>query len=480
MKFRPRLIWLSVVLVALVASYVLGFLRGKPKEAKPEANEVHARLLRDVLDLVDKKYASELSEERKRKLVEDMLDNGLRRLDRHASFLSAQDYGRIRDQDQGQFTGIGIEIASGSGDKANPQIIRLMPGGPAAKAGVQTGDVLIRINGKPTTGLPMAEVRGLLRGDSGEVITLTVRHPGAPNPVDVAVVRTVIKVPSIVGERPQSESQVPEHFFLDNSRKIAYLRVTDFTTSTASELRKTIEPLQDQGLRGLILDLRDNPGGLLKAAVEVADLFLTEGVIGRVQGRSREEEVYRAKPEETLLLPPEEYPLVVLINRDSASASELVAAALQDHKRAVLVGERTFGKGSVQTTFTLPGNRGALKLTTAFYQRPNGKNIHRFPDSKETDAWGVLPDPGLEVALTTKEHEQYRAHRRSRDVLPGAGDGKGPAALVPASAIGLLGSPDGAGLLLTVSAFRATGGERNPYVDRILEKALTHLRSQIQ
>jgi carboxyl-terminal processing protease len=153
----------------------------------------------------------------------------------------------------------------------------------------------------------------------------------------------------------------------------------------------------------LILDLRFNPGGLLKTAVEVADLFLTEGIIVSTRGRDQEPEIYKAKDAGTLMLPPEKFPMVVLVNKYSASASEIVAAALQDHGRAVVIGERTFGKGSVQNVIEMENHTSALKLTTASYWRPSGKNIHRFPDAKDSDEWGVKPNSGFEVPLTLEE-----------------------------------------------------------------------------
>ena len=179
-----------------------------------------------------------------------------------------------------------------------------------------------------------------------------------------------------------------------------------------------LEELKKQGIRGLVLDLRTNPGGLLRSAVEICRMFLRDGRIVSTKGRNQQEETYDARMD-LLLMPGEEVPMAVLVNSLSASASEIVAAALQDHKRAVVVGERTYGKGSVQNIIEMEGNTSALKLTTASYWRPSGKNIHRFPDSKDADEWGVRPDKGFEIPMDDNERLAYHNYRLDR-VVPGA------------------------------------------------------------
>jgi carboxyl-terminal processing protease len=178
-------------------------------------------------------------------------------------------------------------------------------------------------------------------------------------------------------------------------------------------MEAALESLQKDGMKALVLDLRFNPGGLLQAATAIADLFIESGVIVSTKGRNTEEQVVRAHKEGTF----SGFPMVVLVNRYSASASEIVSACLQDHKRAIIVGERTWGKGSVQNVIELDSGKSALKLTTASYHRPSGKNIHRFPNSKESDEWGVMPDEGFKVQLDAKEMEAYLDYRRERDVL---------------------------------------------------------------
>src|SRR5262249_54107403 len=171
--------------------------------------------------------------------------------------------------------------------------------------------------------------------------------------------------------------------------------ITSFIQNTAEELKKALVELKAEGLRGLVLDLRDNPGGLLGAAVEISDMFVSEGLIVSTKGRNTVSKTYEAQKDATF----EDFPVVVLVNQNSASAAEIVSACLQDHKRAKVVGQRTYGKGSVQNIIELEDGNSVLKLTVATYQRPSGKNIHRFKNAKPSDEWGVSPDPGLEVKL---------------------------------------------------------------------------------
>ncbi len=330
-----------------------------------------------------------------------------------------------------------------------------MPGTPAYEAGVLAGDLIVKIDGKSTESLRMSEAVDLIQGDPGQAVTLTVLHEGAKEPVDIAITRAIIVVPSVLGDRRKADNPKEWDFMLDPASKIGYIRLTNFSKTAAKEMRDAIEELQRQGVRGLILDLRNNPGGLLKAAVEISDLFLTEGRIVSTKGRNHKEEVYDAKPDGTLLLPAQRYPMAVLINKYSASASEILSAALQDHKRAVIVGERSYGKGSVQNIIEMhEGNSpSALKLTTASYWRPSGKNIHRFPDSKDSDEWGVKPDDGFEVPMKDEERLEYMMHRSERDIFRSKP------------------KPE--------DAPKKDAKDKKPFVDRVLEKAVEHLKKEI-
>jgi carboxyl-terminal processing protease len=243
--------------------------------------------------------------------------------------------------------------------------------------------------------------------------------------------------------------------FLDHDSKIGYLRLTSFSETAAKEMKDAVEKLQADGVRGLIVDLRNDPGGLLSAAVEISDLFLTDGPIVTIKGRNDKERTYDAKEPGTLLVPAEKYPIAILVNKYSASASEILAAAMQDHGRAVIIGERSYGKGSVQNVIRMnEGDQGtgALKLTTASYWRPSGKNIHRFPDSKDSDEWGVKPNPGFEVALTDEERLEYLRERNRRDIVRGKD--------APRSA--------------------KVDKDNKPFDDKVLQKAVDHLKGEIK
>jgi carboxyl-terminal processing protease len=336
-----------------------------------------------------------------------------------------------------------------------------MVGTPAYEAGVMAGDVILKIDGKATDHLRMSDAVDLIQGEPGTKVVLTVLHEGGKEPVDVPITRAIIKVQSVLGDRRKPGNKEWD-FMLDRENRIGYIRLASFSKTSTAELRAAVEGLEKDDVRGLILDLRNNPGGLLRAAVEVADLFLNDGVIVSTKGRNHKDEIYRAKLQGTLLSEPgREVPMVVLINKYSASASEIVAAALQDHKRAVVAGERSYGKGSVQNVILMENDTSALKLTTASYWRPSGKNIHRFPDKKDFEAakidpdeWGVKPTPGFEVSMKDEERLAYMADRAERDVVrdkpkPPAKDKK------------------------------AAGKPKKPFVDRVLQKALEHLKTKI-
>ena len=200
---------------------------------------------------------------------------------------------------------------------------------------------------------------------------------------------------------------------VDEKEKIAYIRLDSFARNSAEEVHEVLVKLQKEGMRGLVFDMRFNPGGLLTAATAIADYFISSGVIVSTKGRNTEEQVVKAHRAGTF----SGFPMVILVNRYSASASEIVSACLQDHKRAIIVGERTWGKGSVQNVIELEGGKSALKLTTASYHRPSGKNIHRFPKSTEKDEWGVMPDEGFNIKMTNEEIGELFESRRKREVI---------------------------------------------------------------
>src|SRR5439155_21780579 len=231
-----------------------------------------------------------------------------------------------------------------------------------------------------------------IQGEPGQKVVLTVLHEGSKKPEDIAISRAKILIESVLGDQRLEENLKQWDFMLDKVNKIAYIRITQFTETTVKELTEVVDQLQKDGVKGLVLDLRTNPGGLLTAAIEVSELFLPPGTrVVSTKGRNEQEKAYDAqRPKRSSGGRYPSYPIAVLMNRYSASASEIVAGALQEAGRAMIVGERSYGKGSEASVMLLGGGTSALKLTTAtYYVGKNEKNIHRFPNSKEEDQWGV-------------------------------------------------------------------------------------------
>jgi carboxyl-terminal processing protease len=415
--------WNLAWLVGLPCVVVLGLLvshQAPSREKEPDYELV--RLVVEVLAEVDKNYVRDLTPEQKRKLVEDMINGGLEKLDPYSGYFNAAEFKQFTRNSEGNFGGIGIQLGIDRLTGAL-QVISPMVGTPAYEAGVLAGDLIVKIDGKTTENMRMNDAVEMIQGEPGKPITLTVLHEGSKEPIDLPMKRGKIEIHTVLGESRKPDDPKSWNYWIDRDRKIGYVRLVQFNEDTAKHLREAITQLEQEGMTGLVLDLRDNPGGLLSSAVEVSDMFLTQGPIVSTKDRHGEGKTYEAHASGTLLEPAGAHPMAVLVNKNSASASEIVSAALQDHKRAVVVGERSFGKGSVQNIIRLPREdsdpRAALKLTTASYWRPSGRNIHRHPDSKETDDWGVRPDAGCEVALKDDERLQFLIARRNRDIVHG-------------------------------------------------------------
>jgi carboxyl-terminal processing protease len=376
------------------------------------------KLVVDVLDEVQQKYVKDLDGDKMRDLVENMVTLGLERLDPHSSFINQEEYKQFQKQSKGRFGGIGIRIGI---DRNTGMILVESPmvGTPAYEAGVMAGDLIVKVNDQATDGMPMKKVIESIQGEPGSKVKLTVLHEGAKTPSDIDIVRAEIAVDSVLGDQRMKNNLKEWDFWIDPDTKIAYVRVSAFTETTTAELTKVVAGLQKAGMAGLVVDLRGNPGGLLRSAVEVSSLFLPEGkIVVSTKGRNNQkDETFLSRSVSPSVDTSKPYPLVILINRFSASASEIVAAALQDHLRAIIIGERSYGKGSVQNIIPMEANTSALKLTTASYWRPSGKNIHRFPESKEDDEWGVRPSDNFEVKLTDEERIDYAKGRRDRDII---------------------------------------------------------------
>jgi carboxyl-terminal processing protease len=344
--------------------------------AKPETYHM-LELFGDVLTTVDNQYVTPVDD---KKLIQSAIDGMLTSLDPHSNYLNPEDYKDMRDQTRGEYGGLGLEVTSEDGVV---KVIAPMDDTPAARAGVKSGDYITAIDGQSVLGLPLDQAVKQMRGDVGQAITLTISRE-KKDPFDVKLTREVIAVKS-----------VKSHLEGD----YGYLRISSFNEKTGEETVDAVKSLEtkDPHMKGMVLDLRDNPGGLLDQAVAVSDVFLDGGEVVSQRGRDAQDiERYNAKPGDLT----HGLPIVVLINSGTASAAEIVSGALQDRHRAELVGLTSFGKGSVQSVIPLRGGEdGALKLTTARYYTPSGRSIQKT---------GITPD--LEVART-KEQADLIANR---------------------------------------------------------------------
>lgn len=316
--------------------------------------EVFAKVKSDYVESIDD-----------RKLIENAIRGMLEGLDPHSAYLDKESYSELQEGTSGEFGGLGIEVGMEDG---YVKVISPIDGTPAAKSGIEAGDLIIKLDGKSVRGMSLNDAVDLMRGKPGTELGLSVVREGQEKPIDFTITRAIITAQSV-------RSEILEPGF-------AYTRISSFQTHTAEDLRKAIEKLKEEnksGIKGLILDLRNNPGGILNAAVGVSDLFLDSGMIVYTEGRIADSKLkFTAKPSDIL----RDAPIIVLVNGGSASASEIVAGALQDHKRAIIMGKQTFGKGSVQTILPM-NNEAAVKLTTARYYTPSGRSIQ---------ASGIKPD----------------------------------------------------------------------------------------
>ncbi len=344
------------------------------------------RLFTEALDRIRVSYVEEIDD---RTLLENAIRGMLANLDPHSAFVDGGDFEALQETTSGEFGGLGIEV-----DRQNGYILVVAPidDTPADRAGVRAGDLIIAIDNRPVRNLSPEDAANLMRGEPGTAVTITISRQGL-EPFELEIVRETIAISSVRGELLE-----PDY---------AYVRIPIFQLDTGSEFHAEIAGLLDENprLKGLVLDLRNNPGGVLRAAVEVVDTFIAAGRVVYTQGRLRETEREYFADAETAA---PELPLVVLINGGSASAAEIVAGALQDHSRAVVMGTRSFGKGSVQSVLPLDGDR-AIKLTTSLYYTPQGRSIQ---------AQGIEPDILVEEAFITRRPRDPA--RFSEADLPGS------------------------------------------------------------
>jgi carboxyl-terminal processing protease len=364
----------------------------------------YAASIAQAMNLVTATYLEEVEY---RELYEDAMRGMVEGLDPYSGYISPREFSHFQEALDQEFGGVGILV------EIDPDTKRLMVMSPlldtpAYRAGLKAGDTILAIDGQDTHGMSLREAVELMRGRPGDPVRLRLQHVGEDAPVEVLVTRAIIPVESVLGDHRRDNGSWG--FRLEQDPRITYIRLINFGERTLDELKTT---LRQNRAEAVVLDLRDNAGGLLTAAVDVCDLFIEGGTIVSTRGRGGATYQTFAAKSSTLL--DRRVPIVVLINGFSASASEIVAACLQDHGRATVVGQRSWGKGTVQNVIKLEGGRAGLKLTTASYWRPSGKNIHRSSDASEEDDWGVRPDEGLEVVLTDEEADRVRRHRRQRD-----------------------------------------------------------------
>ena len=357
-------------LIAAIAVTVVALsLRQDAGAASQNSSETYKELnlFGEVFELVRADYASDVSDDL---LVESAINGMLTSLDPHSNYMNAKNFNDMKVQTRGEFGGLGIEVSM---DNGFVKVVSPIDDTPAAHAGLKPGDLITQLDGHPVQGMTLPEAVEKMRGPVNSDIKLTIRRSGR-DPFDVKLTRATIKIQS-----------VRSHLIGDD---IGYIRITSFNEQTDVGLNNAMKNLKQQAgskLRGIILDLRNNPGGLLDQAVAVSDAFLDHGEIVSTRGRRSEDaQRYDARPGDIAA----GLPVAVLINGGSASASEIVAGALQDHHRAILLGTRSFGKGSVQTIIPLPAH-GAMRLTTARYYTPSGRSIQ---------AKGIEPDILVEAA----------------------------------------------------------------------------------
>jgi carboxyl-terminal processing protease len=383
MQLTGKKFLLDIVLIFLLIGGIL-FLNGSTGQVTAETGDVYEpiEILTEVLRQIEKNYVEPQDPQ---KLIYGAIKGMVQSLDPHSSFMTKEEHQELLIETKGTFSGVGIEITIRDNILT---VVSPIEGTPAYKAGIQAGDKIIKIDDKPTNDMGLTDAVKLIRGKKGTKVKLTIMREGEDKPLDFMVTRDMIPIRSVRG------------YLLKPT--IGYVRVSNFQSKTGEDLAEALEEIESGGpLEGIILDLRNNPGGLLSQAIEVADQFLDSGLIVSTKGRiaSQDMQVTAHK-----IGKERKYPIIVLVNGGSASAAEIVAGALQDNKRALILGTRTFGKGSVQTILSLSDGSG-LRLTTARYYTPNGKSIQLS---------GITPD--IEVAFVPPaESEKAKKPRFIRE-----------------------------------------------------------------
>ena len=363
----------SVILLVFLLGITIGLSRSHKASARSNNIYEELKVFTDVLGLLQKEYVEET---KSNELMYGAIKGMLETLDPHSAFMPPNMYKEMQEETKGRFEGLGIEITIKEGIL---MVVSPIEDTPAFKAGIMAGDQILKIDGDSTKNLTLMDSVKRLRGPKGTQVTITIMREGFTKPREFTLTRDVIPVRSV------------RHELLE--KQYGYIRLSQFQEKTEGELDKALKALEEESkgsMKGLVLDLRNNPGGLLDQAVKVADRFIESGLIVSMEGRREDQKMkFFAHSQGTIA----RYPLIVLVNGGSASASEIVAGAIQDHGRGILVGTQTFGKGSVQTIFPLKDGSG-LRLTTARYFTPNGRSIQ---------AKGIIPDILVKPALSEEE-----------------------------------------------------------------------------
>jgi C-terminal peptidase prc len=430
-------------------------VKDRVDKAKEQKEVDLTMLLADVRERLGKR--EDLA---KHKDIDLALQRMLSHLDPYTTYIDPETLSQFEREIRKNYTGVGIQIRK---DAERDMILVVTPikGSPAYRAGIKAGDVITTIvretdsEGKPldppekisTKGLSLNEAVKKILGREKTKVKLVVRRPGVDHPLEFELTRDQIDIETVFGVQRKDDDSWD--YYLDHANKIAYVRLASFARYTARDLVTVMNKLKKKGINGLVLDLRFNPGGLLTSAVLISDLFIDDGMIVSIRPRVGREQRYGGEHDRSFT----HFPMVCLINGGSASGSEIVAACLQDHHRAVVMGGRSYGKGSVQNIQNFEG--GQLKMTTASYWRPSGKNINRASTSgKESDEWGVTPDKGHVLKLSAKEREALFEHQRDSEIIPNRG--------------------------LPEPQESAQNGAVKEFKDKQLDKALEYLRGQLK
>ncbi len=456
-----NLAWLLIVPALVALGLAISY-----SAPRPDAEYQRVRQLVDVLAEVDTHFYRPLSDKEKQQLVENMINGGLHELDPHSQYFNAEQLKLFESDSEGSYGGVGIVLTIDKPTKFL-KVESLFPGTPAYEAGIVADDLIVKVGDKSTEGLTVSESRKLIAGEPDTKVTLTLRRAGR-NPTDeqATLTRARIAQHPVAGVHRLADDPSKWDWFLDKAAGIGYVRLIGFNERTAAELKGAVEEIARNGGKALVLDLRDNPGGLLTQAIEVANLFLPEGKpIVSTRGRRPEQtREFKADAGKEILTG---HPIVVLVNDGSASASEIVASSLQDDGRAIVVGERSYGKGSVQKLLRLQfgDQKAAVKLTTETYWRPNGQNMDkRLAPKDKPNEWGVKPD--VDVPVTKEEKLRLDVEFYQRQWVagkPSAVGAKPPKAPIPKGQNG-----------------KPLVDESKPFVDKQLQRAVEVLKNKLR